>query len=52
MRYAQTQARDLAHVRAIVIERESTYIGLDAATRRNLELTETCAASQSRRCGR
>jgi DNA mismatch repair protein MutS len=42
MRYAQaTQARDLAHVRAIVIERESTYIGLDAATRRNLELTET-----------
>ncbi|MCP5268678.1 MAG: DNA mismatch repair protein MutS [Zoogloeaceae bacterium] len=42
MRYAQaTQARDLAHVRAIIIERESSYIGLDAATRRNLELTET-----------
>ncbi|MBI2307694.1 MAG: DNA mismatch repair protein MutS [Rhodocyclales bacterium] len=42
LRYAQaTQARSLQHVRALVVERESAYIGLDAATRRNLELTET-----------
>ncbi len=42
LRYAQaTQARALQHVRALVVERESAYIGLDAATRRNLELTET-----------
>jgi len=42
LRYAQaTQARALPHLRALVVESDDTYLGLDAATRRNLELTET-----------
>lgn len=42
LRYAQaTQARALPHVQAIVVERDNAYLGLDTATRRNLELTET-----------
>ncbi|WP_228273660.1 DNA mismatch repair protein MutS [Rhodocyclus tenuis] len=42
LRYAQaTQARALPHLRALVVESDETYLGLDAATRRNLELTET-----------
>lgn len=42
LRYAQsTQGKDLHHVRAVAVESETEYIGLDAATRRNLELTET-----------
>jgi DNA mismatch repair protein MutS len=42
LRYAQlTQGSNLQHVRTIMVESESDYIGLDAATRRNLELTET-----------
>lgn len=42
LRYAQaTQARALPHVRALIVEADDTYLGLDAATRRNLELTET-----------
>ncbi|MDR2788627.1 MAG: DNA mismatch repair protein MutS, partial [Candidatus Accumulibacter sp.] len=36
-----TQARALPHVRALIVERNSAYLGLDIATRRNLELTET-----------
>jgi DNA mismatch repair protein MutS len=40
--YAQaTQRQTLAHVTGLVVERESEYLRLDAATRRNLELTET-----------
>jgi DNA mismatch repair protein MutS len=40
--YAEaTQARALPHVDALKVEEESDYLGLDAATRRNLELTET-----------
>jgi DNA mismatch repair protein MutS len=40
--YAQaTQTRALPHVRALLVERDGTYLGLDAASRRNLELTET-----------
>jgi DNA mismatch repair protein MutS len=40
--YAQaTQARALPHVDALRVEQESSYLGLDMATRRNLELTET-----------
>lgn len=31
----------LAHVQHMVVERQHTYLGLDTATRRNLELTET-----------
>jgi DNA mismatch repair protein MutS len=42
LRYAQsTQGKGLQHVRALTVETENEFIGLDAATRRNLELTET-----------
>ncbi|GGC17645.1 DNA mismatch repair protein MutS [Oxalicibacterium flavum] len=42
LRYAQsTQGRGLQHVRALKVDNENEYIGLDAATRRNLELTES-----------
>jgi DNA mismatch repair protein MutS len=42
LRYAQsTQGKGLQHVRMLAVEAENEYIGLDAATRRNLELTET-----------
>ncbi|MBI4740130.1 MAG: DNA mismatch repair protein MutS [Betaproteobacteria bacterium] len=42
LRYAQaTQTRALPHVRALAVERDGSFLGLDAATRRNLELTET-----------
>ena len=42
LRYAQaTQARSLPHVQALSVERDGTFLGLDTATRRNLELTET-----------
>ena len=41
-RYAQTtQMQALAHITALAIERESEYLRLDAATRRNLEISET-----------
>ncbi|MFO1206493.1 MAG: DNA mismatch repair protein MutS [Burkholderiales bacterium] len=38
---ASTQGTALVHVTGIEMEGESAYIHLDAATRRNLELTET-----------
>jgi DNA mismatch repair protein MutS len=42
LRYAQsTQGRGLQHVKSLAVEAENEFIGLDAATRRNLELTET-----------
>jgi DNA mismatch repair protein MutS len=42
MRYAQaTQLQALAHVTGLTLEREAQWLRLDAATRRNLELTET-----------
>jgi DNA mismatch repair protein MutS len=42
LRYAEsTQGKGLQHVRALTVESENEFIGLDAATRRNLELTET-----------
>ena len=42
LRYAQsTQGKGLQHVRTLTVESEDEFIGLDAATRRNLELTET-----------
>ncbi len=42
LRYAQaTQGKDLQHVRTLTVETENEFIGLDAATRRNLELTES-----------
>lgn len=40
--YAQsTQLRNLGHVSSLRLESESEFLRLDAATRRNLELTET-----------
>jgi DNA mismatch repair protein MutS len=42
LRYAlSTQGKGLQHVRTLTVESENEFIGLDAATRRNLELTET-----------
>ncbi len=41
-RYAQaTQLQALAHVTQLTVERETTFLRLDAATRRNLEISET-----------
>lgn len=41
-RYAQaTQMQSLAHLTALTVERESTYLRIDAATRRNLEISAT-----------
>lgn len=37
----QTQKTALPHLQSLTVERESAYVRLDAATRRNLELTET-----------
>ncbi|MDR0565247.1 MAG: DNA mismatch repair protein MutS [Azoarcus sp.] len=40
--YAQsTQRQNLAHITRLVVERDSEFLRMDAATRRNLELTET-----------
>ncbi|MEH6436673.1 DNA mismatch repair protein MutS [Massilia sp. DD77] len=48
LRYAlSTQGRGLQHVRSLTCEQENEYIGLDAATRRNLELTETIRGQES-----
>ncbi|NRR32815.1 DNA mismatch repair protein MutS [Oxalobacteraceae bacterium] len=48
LRYAQsTQGRGLQHVRSLTTEAENEFIGLDAATRRNLELTETIRGQES-----
>ena len=48
LRYAlSTQGRGLQHVRALTVESENEFIGLDAATRRNLELTETIRAQDA-----
>ncbi|MES2295885.1 MAG: DNA mismatch repair protein MutS [Pseudomonadota bacterium] len=48
LRYAQaTQGRGLQHVRSLSTETENEYIGLDAATRRNLELTETIRGQEA-----
>jgi DNA mismatch repair protein MutS len=42
LRYAKaTQTRALPHLRALTVERDATFLGLDTATRRNLDLTET-----------
>ncbi len=42
-----TQGQQLRHVRSLKVESESEYIGLDPATRRNLELTETLRGTES-----
>ena len=48
LRYAQaTQTRALPHVQALIVERDGSFLGLDTATRRNLELTETLRGQAS-----
>nr|WP_277188416.1 DNA mismatch repair protein MutS [Caballeronia sp. BR00000012568055] len=44
---AATQGQQLRHIRSLKVEYESEYIGLDPATRRNLELTETLRGTES-----
>jgi DNA mismatch repair protein MutS len=36
-----TQAASIAHVRSLVLERDTEFVRMDAATRRNLEISET-----------
>ncbi|MFZ6765469.1 DNA mismatch repair protein MutS [Undibacterium sp. Di26W] len=48
LRYAEsTQGRGLKHVNTLNVETEHEFIGLDTATRRNLELTETLRGQES-----
>ncbi|WMW79009.1 DNA mismatch repair protein MutS [Undibacterium cyanobacteriorum] len=48
LRYAEsTQGRGLKHVNALSVENENEFIGLDSATRRNLELTETLRGQEA-----
>jgi DNA mismatch repair protein MutS len=44
---AKTQGQALAHVAAVSAERSGEYLRLDAATRRNLEITETLRGESS-----
>jgi DNA mismatch repair protein MutS len=44
---AATQGQQLRHIRSLKVEYESEFIGLDPATRRNLELTETLRGTDS-----
>ena len=47
LRYASaTQQSDLSHVRALHVEATSEFVALDAATRRNLEITQTLAGAR------
>ncbi|RJX32191.1 MAG: DNA mismatch repair protein MutS [Oxalobacter sp.] len=48
LRYAQsTQGGGLQHVRGLTVESENDAIGMDAATRRNLELTENLRGQEA-----
>ena len=48
LQYAQaTQSGKLPHFRGLTVEIEGAYLGLDLATRRNLELTETLRGQPS-----
>ncbi|MCE2832087.1 MAG: DNA mismatch repair protein MutS [Oxalobacteraceae bacterium] len=42
-----TQGKQLKHVTGLQVEREDEFIGIDAATRRNLELTEPLRGNDS-----
>lgn len=44
---ATTQGQSLRHVQGVTVEHESEFVGLDSATRRNLELTETLRGGES-----
>ena len=48
LQYAQaTQSGKLPHLRGLTVEIEGAYLGLDLATRRNLELTQTLRGQPS-----
>jgi len=47
-----TQGTSIAHVRALSVERVSAYVRMDAATRRNLELSETLRGEPAPPCCR
>ena len=48
LRYAHaTQTRSLPHVQSLSVEHDTLFLGLDTATRRNLELTETLRGQAS-----
>ena len=42
-----TQGKHLQHVRTLAVEREDEFIGMDAATRRNLEITDALRGSEA-----
>jgi DNA mismatch repair protein MutS len=42
-----TQSANVVHVRSIQVERASTYVQMDAVTRRNLEISETIRGEKS-----
>lgn len=44
---ASTQGQSLRHVQGVTVEHETEFVGLDTATRRNLELTETLRGGES-----
>src|SRR6185312_4417279 len=43
----QTQQSALPHVTGLRVERESEFVAMDGATRRNLEITETLAGAEA-----
>jgi DNA mismatch repair protein MutS len=48
LEYARlTQGASIIHVRALQVERDSAYVRMDAATRRNLEISETIRGEAS-----
>jgi DNA mismatch repair protein MutS len=48
LEYARlTQGTSIAHISALQVERESAYLCMDAATRRNLEISETILGDAS-----
>ncbi|MGH8670579.1 MAG: DNA mismatch repair protein MutS [Burkholderiales bacterium] len=48
LRYARhTQRTEMPHLRSLHVERAATYVAMDTATRRNLELTETLRGESS-----
>ena len=48
LEYARlTQGCDLSHIRGIRVEHDDAYLRMDAATRRNLEITETLRGEPS-----
>ncbi len=42
-----TQGTSIAHIKALRVERDSAYLRMDAATRRNLEISETILGDAS-----